>query len=75
MTKTIEERVEALEERHFELTEAQLDYIADRAAKKALESVYAEVGRSVVKRFLWIVGAIALGVAAYLFSKGELVVK
>lgn len=45
------------------LTEHEMEAIAERAAERALQKVYAEVGRSVVNRVLWIVGAVALGFA------------
>lgn len=46
------------------LTEADIDRIAEQAAQRALEKVYAEVGKSVIKKFLWIIGALAVGFAA-----------
>lgn len=52
------------------LSEEQINEIASRAAKKALDDVYADVGRSVVKKFLWFLGVVALGVWAYLNAKG-----
>lgn len=52
------------------LTEAQIEIIAERAAEVALERVYASVGKSVVNKFLWLVGAAALAVYAYLQGKG-----
>ena len=48
------------------LTEDQIEYIAEKAAEKAIEKltgdVYKAVGKSVVSKFLWIVGASAVGV-------------
>jgi len=46
------------------LTEADIERIAEEAAKRALEKVYSEVGRSIITKALWIVGAAALGFAA-----------
>lgn len=43
---------------------------ADRAVKKITEHVYLEVGRSVVSKFLWAVGAITVGFVLWLHSKG-----
>lgn len=51
------------------LTEEQIDAIAEKAAEKALAKVYEEVGRRVVKRILWIVGAVALGLISLLSLK------
>lgn len=45
------------------LTEADIDRIAEQAAQRALEKVYSQVGKSVITKFLWIVGALALGFA------------
>tara|TARA_B110000977_G_C11026861_1_gene473552 strand:- start:1093 stop:1290 length:198 start_codon:yes stop_codon:yes gene_type:complete len=54
------------------LTEADIDIIAEKAAEKALEKVYADVGKSVVKKFLWISGAVAIGLALWLSGNGGL---
>lgn len=51
------------------LTDEQIDAIAEKAAEKALAKVYEEVGRRVVKRILWIVGAVALGLISLLSLK------
>lgn len=44
----------------------QIEEIAEKAAEKAIEKltgdVYKAVGKSVVSKFLWIVGASAVGV-------------
>jgi len=53
------------------LSETQIEAIAEKAAEKAIEKltsdVYKAVGRSVISKFLWIVGASA--VAVYLWAK------
>jgi len=54
------------------LTEEQIELIAERAADKALEKVYASVGKSVVHKILWLVGAAALAVVAYFKGVGKL---
>jgi hypothetical protein len=56
----------------FQLTEAQIDAIAERAAGKALQIVYAEVGKSVLKKMAWLVGAAVIGGALFLAGKGYL---
>lgn len=43
---------------------------ADKAVKKITDQVYLEVGRSVVNKFLWAVGAITVGFVLWLHSKG-----
>lgn len=59
------------ERRHVAtLTDEQMDAIAEKAAAKALEKVYAEVGKSIVQKFLWIVGVAAVGIVMWLTGKG-----
>jgi len=55
-----------------QLTEAQIDAIAERAAAVALERVYTQIGKSVVSKILWLVGAGALAVAAWMNGAGHL---
>ena len=45
------------------LTTDDIELIAERAADKALEKVYAEVGKSMVKKFFWAVGLIVITAA------------
>jgi len=56
------------------LTEEQIELIAEKAAEKAIEKltshVYQEVGKSVVSKLFYIVGACALGLWLWLKSKG-----
>lgn len=52
------------------LTDEQMDAIAEKAAAKALEKVYAEVGKSIVHKLLWIVGVAAVGLVMFLSGKG-----
>ena len=39
------------------LTDDQIEAIAEKAAEVAFKKIYEEVGRSVVKKVFWIVGA------------------
>ena len=57
---------------HVALTEEQIQAIATEAAKRALELVYTEVGRNVVKAALWIIGAGVLALLAWLGLNGNL---
>ena len=50
------------------LTEEQIELIAERAAEKALEKVYAQVGKSVISKVLWLAGSAAI--ATYAYFKG-----
>lgn len=55
-----------------ELTEEQIEAIAEKAAEKALKKVYEEVGRSTVRFAIWIVGAGLAAVLAWLAATGRL---
>lgn len=59
------DRYEGPERRVAQLSEDQMEAIAELAAEKAFRKVYEEVGRSVVKRIFWIIGAAALGLLWY----------
>jgi hypothetical protein len=59
-------------ERRGPLSDEQIELIAERAAEKALEKVYASVGKSVVHKILWLVGAAALAVFAYFKGVGKI---
>ena len=56
------------------LDDSELEKIAERAAEKAIEKltkhVYQEVGKSVVSKFVYIVGACSVGLYLWLKSKG-----
>jgi hypothetical protein len=55
-------------------SDSQLDEIAERAATKAMEKltnhVYQEVGKGVVRKLFWIIGAASVGIYLWLKSKG-----
>ena len=54
--------------------EAVLEKIAEKAAEKAIgkltNHVYQEIGRSVISKFVYIIGACSLGLYLWLKSKG-----
>ena len=56
---------------HIILSEDHVNDIAEKAAKRALELVYAEVGRGTVKAALYIIGAGVLAVLAWLGATGK----
>lgn len=56
----------------IELTDEQLEALADRAADKVLKKVYEEVGRSTVRLGLWVLGLAVTGLLAYLGLTGKL---
>ena len=37
-----------------------------------LESIYADIGESIVKKFLWVIGALAFAAFAWLKAKGHI---
>ena len=55
------------------LSEEQIEAIAERAAEKAMEKltghIYQEVGKGVVSKLFYIVGASAIGMWLWLKSK------
>ena len=56
------------------LTEEQIEEIAERAANKAVarltDHVYREVGKNVVEKFVYVVGAISVALFLWLQGKG-----
>jgi len=54
------------------LSDEQIDVIAERAAQKALQIVYAEVGKGVMKKLAWLIGIVIVGAAVWLGGKGYL---
>jgi hypothetical protein len=50
------------------LSQRQAENIANLAVRLAQERMYAEIGRSVVKKILWLLGAASAG--AYLYFNG-----
>lgn len=55
------------------LSESQIELIADKAAEKALEKVYAQVGRSVLTKLAWIAGIVVVSLMLWLSGKDALV--
>ena len=64
----IEARLDAI--RAEMLTNAEIDKVAKRAVDMAFQQMYEEVGKSVVKRALWVIGVSSLGLMVWLSSKG-----
>ena len=56
------------------LDDSELEKIAERAAEKAIKKltnhVYQEVGKSVISKFVYIVGACSVGLYLWMKSKG-----
>lgn len=60
--------------REVHITASQIEKIAQKAAEKAVSQMidtgYKAVGRNVIEKGMWLVGAISCGIFAYLASKG-----
>lgn len=56
--------------RNSGLSDEQVETIATRAAEIALEKVYSEVGKGVVKRIAWIAGVVVISVFLLMAGKG-----
>lgn len=54
------------------LTEAQMEELAERAAKKVFATIYAEVGKGVLRKLTWAVGFIVTGLLVWLAGQGAL---
>jgi hypothetical protein len=61
-----------LEVEKVQLTDEQINHIAEKAAEVAFKKIYEEVGRSVVKKIFWIVGAGALFLLVWLGGNGHI---
>lgn len=59
-------------EKEIQLTDAQIEAIAQRAAEVALNKVYADVGKSVLKKLAWLTGAAVIGLALWLAGHNSL---
>lgn len=54
------------------LSEDQIDQIAERACEKAFAKIYQEIGQSIVKKGLFVLGATALACLAWLAGTNNL---
>lgn len=68
MTPQVERRKSSI------LSEEQIEEIAERAAEKAVEKmtnqIYLEVGKGVVKKALYLLGALVVGAGLWAKAKG-----
>ena len=55
------------------LTEAEIEHIAERAAEKAIQKVYSEIGKSVAQKIFWVLGVVTVGL--FMFVSGKEVLK
>lgn len=69
MTPPVERRKQAVQ-----LTDEQVEEIAEKAAEKAVEKmtnqIYLEVGKGVVKKALYLIGAFIVGAGIWAKAKG-----
>lgn len=54
------------------LTDDQIEAIAERAAEVALNKVYTEVGKTVLKKLAWLTGVAVIGLAMWLAGHNSL---
>lgn len=54
------------------LSDAQIDVIAERAANRALEKVYADIGKNALRKLAWLAGIVVVSLALWLAGKGQL---
>lgn len=54
------------------LTDAQIDAIAEKAAERAFEKIYQQVGKSVLTKLAWFVGAAVVGLVMFLGGHNSL---
>lgn len=52
------------------LSDEQIEEIAKRAAEIAIQHVYIEVGRSVIKKTFWLAGVVTVGLFIWLSGNG-----
>ena len=52
------------------LSDDQIEMIAEKAAEKALLKVYANVGRGIINKLAFIIGACVIGVLLWMGGKG-----
>ena len=58
--------------KEVQLTDEQIEAIAERAAEVAFKKIYEEVGRNVLKKLAWLTGAAVLGLAFWLSGHNSL---
>ena len=52
------------------LTKEDIDYIAEKAAERALDKFYADVGKSVIKRGAVVIVSVGVALATYFKLRG-----
>jgi hypothetical protein len=52
------------------LTEAEMDAIAERAADRAIRKMYESIGKSVAQKIYWAIGIVVVGMVILLAGTG-----
>ena len=52
------------------LSEAEMDAIAERAADRAIRKMYEQIGKSVAQKVYWAVGIVVVGMMMLLAGNG-----
>lgn len=60
-------------DRRSPLSDDQIDLIAEKAATKALEKIYSEVGRGILEKLIWAFGITVVSVLIWLARTGKLI--
>lgn len=61
-----------MDKQQIQLSDSQIEAIAERAAEVALNKVYADVGKNVLKKMAWLTGVAVIGLALWLAGNGSL---
>lgn len=59
------------ERRQLPLTEQQLDAIAEKVEKRLRDNLFKAVGKSVLTKLFYLVGAVVIGLWIWLTAKGH----
>ena len=52
------------------LSEAEMDAIAERAADRAIRKMYEQIGKSVAQKMYWAIGIVVVGMVMLLAGNG-----
>lgn len=52
------------------LSDGDIELIAERAAEKAIQKVYEQIGESVAKKAYWFIGVVVMGMIMLLAGHG-----
>ena len=52
------------------LSEAEMDAIAERAADRAIRKMYEQIGKSVAQKIYWAIGIVVVGMVMLLAGTG-----